>query len=348
MPYNGAVLIPSPDRPVAPAMTCALECAHASREFLNLEIVDPQAPHRPENARFWFIAAISFRQLSDMLKSVKHLIGPDAIVTGFVFDSYFSGRLEGLPDIIKRKTRFVSNLRRFNRIYCPFQALIAQQAASYGLNMAYLPIGVDAIRFGACANMAARYITINGYGRQPSALTAVLSDSLNRAGDSFFHYTGHVQIRQVSDPVRHRDHFWQMLRHTRVALAYSPESCDPDQRFPCSFVGQRWFESLAAGCIVAGRRPQAAETDELLNWPDATIELPDDPTEALAALRNLLGDVDRLDAISRRNYSECLRQHDWRWRAACIARDFPESFADLAPRVDALDAAVQATIAGIA
>jgi hypothetical protein len=190
--------------------------------------------------------------------------------------------------------------------------------------MHYLPIGVDALRYGGWVPATRRFVTVNGYGRQPAAVVAGLADRLNRGGDGLFYFTSHVRLGEASDPVRHRDLFWQILRHSRVALAYSPESCDPEGRFPCSFLGQRWYEMLAAGCVVAGKRPRATEVAQQLDWPDATIELPDDPEAAVERVLEIAADTAFIDRVGMMNYAQCLQRHDWRWRIIELRKAYPQ------------------------
>lgn len=342
---NGAVLITSSDRPIAPAVACAVECAKAWSEVLTLEPIDPNNPTRPANDRLWVVVAIDFRQLVNALDSVSRFVPKDAILIGYVFDAFFSRRLDRLPGPAKRVAGLVRKLRRFSAIYSPVKSLIEQQVYNYEIELRYMPIGVDAMQFGAGGMVGERFVDINGYGRQPPALIAALSDHFNRQRAGFLHFTSHVQIGKLLDPSRHREHFWQLLRNSRIALAYAPEAYDPQARFPCSFVGQRWFESMAAGCVVAGRRPHAHETNELLCWPDSTIELPEEPEAALESLLKLGANLDRLEAISHRNYINCLQRHDWRLRARQIAADFPSQFHQFGERIAKVEVAIEERLA---
>ena len=108
-------------------------------------------------------------------------------------------------------------------------------------------------------------------------------------------------------------HFWKMAQSSLIALAYDPKITSP-QRVPMSIVGQRWFESLAAGCVVAGARPATDEADELLDWPEATIELAEAPEEALAQLYALCAEPRKLATIRERNVEHVRARHDWRHR----------------------------------
>lgn len=293
------------------------------------------------------IVAISFKQLVELQRRVAAILSDDTILVGYVFDSYFSEKAKRIPRPLQALLPYFASLRRFDRIYTPFAELIEEQVRQFGLPIAYMAIGVDALGFGGFVPAERRFVTVNGYGRQPAAVVTRLADRLNRSGDGLFHFTSHVRLGEALDPVRHRDLFWQTLRHSCVTLAYSPESCDPDGRFPCSFLGQRWYESLAAGCVVAGKRPRASEVDGQLDWPDATIELPDDPEAAVEEVLAIAADTERVDMIGRRNAIECLQRHDWRWRIIELAKHYPSLLEEqqiaafhnaVAARVDVLSA----------
>jgi hypothetical protein len=107
--------------------------------------------------------------------------------------------------------------------------------------------------------------------------------------------------------------FWSILERSVFSFAFSgfDEERKHVSRFPFPFVGQRWFEAMAAGCVVVGKRPAGEEADALLDWPDSTLELDSDPDVAVEQLLGWLGDPDRLASIGLRNAAEVRGKHDW-------------------------------------
>jgi hypothetical protein len=104
-----------------------------------------------------------------------------------------------------------------------------------------------------------------------------------------------------------------------ITLAYDLKRVDPGNRqFPYSLVAQRWFEGLAAGCVVVGYRPNCPEADELLNWQDATLECPEDPEQFLQFIDELVIDPGRVAAIRQANFQNMLQAHDWGYRVVAI------------------------------
>lgn len=318
---SGALVARPFDAPCSLALTCVNELARVALEGYQLSRIDPENP-LASNADFVFFPALSFAHLNADFSAVRKHIRKDATLVAFVFDAYFSDRYSKVHPAIARHSGMMRNLRRFSAIYSPFLEILDQQKARFGLNLKYLPIGVDALRFAENIPEKDRWIDINGYGRQPDDLVEALADAFNTRRGRVFHYTRHMNASIAKDPIRHRQLFWKLLNHSKIALAYSPESCDPQGRFPCSFVGQRWFESLAAGCVIAGSRPRAVEAEELLDWEGATIEMPSATSDAIDALKDLLTKKDLLSLQSGRNTTECIKRHDWRIRFLEIERDF--------------------------
>lgn len=315
-------------RAVAPSQTCVIECENVFAAALKATIVpvfEPSDDSRPTGFDTLIFVAISHWQLSRTMSAAADLRSRSGTCYAYVFDSFYRYLADwtdrfpaSLRSLVKYGRHEMRNFQKLERIFAPTALTIHEQAEFFGVPFTYIPIGVDAVRFGSARQV--RFIDLNGYGRQPPTVSNHLADAMNAGeNDLFYQYTDHQQAPTITDPTRHREHFWKMLTHSKIALAYAPEAYDPHGRFDCSFVGQRWFESMAAGCVVVGRRPSAPECDVLFDWPDAIIELPEEPREAVAAVLRLLDEPDRLARCSRRNNREAVARHDWRHRIAAMA-----------------------------
>ena len=313
---------------VPPSQTVVIECENVFAAALKATIVpvfEQTDGGDPIGFDTLIFVAINHWQLSRMMSAAVDLRRRSGACYAYVFDSLFryltnwTGRFPApLRSSVKYARHEVRNLRTLKRVFAPTALTLPDQADFFGVPFTYIPIGVDAVRFGSARR--SRCIAVNAYGRQPPDVGNYLADAMNAgASDLIYHHTGHQEISTVSDPTRHRRHFWKLLTHSKLALAYAPEAYDPHQRFDCSFVGQRWFESIAAGCVIVGRRPSAPESDALFDWPDALIDLPEEPHDALDAVLHLLDQPERLARSSQRNYREALERHDWRHRIADMA-----------------------------
>lgn len=136
----------------------------------------------------------------------------------------------------------------------------------------------------------------------------------NFKNNGIYLHTNHTELGQVHDYVSHRRQFWKLLGKSSIAMAYDPMVVNRPGKntFSFSFIGQRWFESLAAGCLVVGRRPTCPEVKNYLDWDDATVELPKDDESVIPFLNELLNDDQRLESAHKRNYVHSLLKNDWR------------------------------------
>jgi hypothetical protein len=115
----------------------------------------------------------------------------------------------------------------------------------------------------------------------------------------------------------------KLLQRAKISLAFHLD-VEPYRARPraSGFVTSRWFESLASGCVVAGKRPLGAMAQEMFDWPGSTIELPDDPQKAAETIEELAANSVLLKAVRARNVVEMCRRHDWRYRIRDIYQHF--------------------------
>jgi len=115
----------------------------------------------------------------------------------------------------------------------------------------------------------------------------------------------------------------KLLQRSKMSLAFhlmvEPEEVRPRA---ADFVTSRWFESLAAGCIILGRRPPGGMAAEMFDWPNALVDLPDRPSEATDFVKSLACDESFLQKARIRNVAEMCRRHDWRYRILDIYNHF--------------------------
>lgn len=324
-------IISARSTPSTPSQLCAHEFENVLGAMLSAPVVpvmmDTVASAIDTSANFdrLIYVAMNYWQLSRMIERSAALRRRSGTCQAYVFDSfhrYLLRWVDRFPAPLRPAARLMRHELRtlgvLSHVFVPTAPLIEEQQTFLGVKHFHLPIGVDAVRFGSVRTD--RTIDVNAYGRQPRALTDLLSDRLNiRDGNRRFHHTDHLAQVTIRDPERHRALFWRTLTDSRIALAYDPEATGDAGRFDCPFVGQRWYESIAAGCAVMGRRPSANEVDQLFDWPEALIELPDDSEAAMAKILALADDASRLTAISRRNHQAALDRHDWRHRVAAMA-----------------------------
>jgi hypothetical protein len=111
---------------------------------------------------------------------------------------------------------------------------------------------------------------------------------------------------------------FKLLHRSRISLAFHLLVEPQGDRPRSMMVTSRWLESLLSGCIVVGKRPVSRMADDMLFWPDATIELSQDPQTASDELVALLARNDELEQQRRTNIFQTLSFHDWRYRIGAL------------------------------
>jgi hypothetical protein len=298
----------------SPAQCCVIEFEDVMIKCLGAELIKPS--HVIENAsskpRTLFVVGLSIYDVDAALRSIKPSIDAFDKVCAYVFDAFLPKSEFKKPVWRKLISTHYRTIRKVSHLFVPFRQSVKEFEQCFNIPVSYMPLAVDVFQHGGYDEH--KIIDVNGYGRQYGELEKMLSVRFNQRGShKVFHHTNHAHMPIIHDAHAHRRLFWQQLRKSRIAMAFDPMHTDLNGRFRFSFVGQRWFESAAAGCVIVGKRPVCAEMDELFNWQDSTIELPDDAVAMADSIEHMLSNWN-LDEIGKRNYAHCLDRHDWRHR----------------------------------
>jgi hypothetical protein len=260
-----------------------------------------------------FCATVNFVDLAPLEPALAELKQRGNRVIVYVFDCWsvaplYSKRRK-VRDQLKPRLRLDHIV---DRLCLPFREAIGMLSPGHQALACHVPMAADTSLVNGLNEL--RPISVIGYGRQIPELSRALAERMNTPASRFFyHHTDHASLRRIEDQRLHRMHFWRMVQASQIALTYDPSWTNP-WGVPLSIVSQRFYECLAAGCVLAGKRPRTAEADELLDWPDAIIDLPDDPALAVDALLDLHSDAARLKHMRERNVEEARSRHDWRHR----------------------------------
>lgn len=192
--------------------------------------------------------------------------------------------------------------------------VVDEVAASLPLNASFLPLATDVLRQGAqhLGNRLERGIDIINYGRTQPDLHQALQRYYNQ-GDSqrmYFHttFTG-------TNVASHQEHIMLMtklLSKSKINICFEPSTLPRFRGYSPLLL--RWLEGWACGCAIVGKRPFGKGVDQLLDWENSTLELPDSASDWIPFFEELLNQGELLLQISQRNYQECLLRHDWRYR----------------------------------
>ena len=80
----------------------------------------------------------------------------------------------------------------------------------------------------------------------------------------------------------------------------------------------RWIHAWTAGCTVIGTRPRGGGVEALTDWPESTLELPENIDDQIPFILDVLDDEEGLRRRRHRNATEALRRHDTRHRLAAL------------------------------
>ncbi|MEO0680023.1 MAG: glycosyltransferase [Pseudomonadota bacterium] len=338
------VLILSNRAPVTSlAEACAFDLEDAFADAVGAEIWpvrDRAAEPTRRDYDLVIAAGTSYLEVEDALR-LAGTARRGALTVGYLFGAYASVLTKTRPPrpYSRRLRPKLWWLKRLDHLFVGMRENVDLLAGALGVPVTYVPMAanvkaVAARPFGARAD---RPISVAGYGRQHPAFASALGRRLNAPGSGeLFYHTNWYRSGAVTDRARYREMFWQILRQSRVALAFDHLFADPGQRGELSYVGPRWFESLAAGCVIAGVAPRTDEARRLLDWTDATVELPEEAEAGAEALIALLADEDRLRAASAETLRQMRLRHDWRHRLRDMLEALGMDAAPVAPAIAAL------------
>lgn len=161
-------------------------------------------------------------------------------------------------------------------------------------------------------NFIDRSIDVISYGRTNSSVHKRLQLHFNEQPSNRIYFHSTFSHPEVINRREHVTLLFKLLSISKISLCFEPSSI---RRFwGYSPIQLRWFEAWISGCTVVGKRPFGKGVPELMDWKNSAIEIPDNSADWIPFFEELLRDRDTLIANSRRNYYECLRRHDWRYR----------------------------------
>jgi hypothetical protein len=246
------------------------------------------------------------RRRAELLSSIPKWRERFDVVIAYIFDSWE-------PAI------YSNNVYHLDHLFVALPEIIDELKQSFGIPVSLIPFAADVLAQGSC--QLKRSIDVTSFGRIPSHYDTVFSNKFNQPGSEQIYYKSTPRTEETFPKLPYemrRDEpdtllLFHILRHSKLTLAFDP-LYPGMRRFPYSFITLRWFYGTATGGAVVGKRPTTPLMDELMNWEDATIELPDDPQKSAKFINELLQDEVRLNSIYKRNYVESLARHDWRHR----------------------------------
>lgn len=261
-----------------------------------------------------------------MIDSITNCRGKFQRIVGWVTDSYF-------------EAGFGREVFNYDAITVTAKEDVNYPQSRYGVAVHQVYQGIDGLAWAPSLDTV-RSIDLIGFGRIPPSYHGHFVSRFHPAHSP--HLYLHSPLGNLTGPTVHleRGMLFKLLHRSRLALAFHLFVEPQGQRPRSMMVTSRWLESLLSGCVVVGKRPVSMMADEMLCWPEATVELADDPHEAGDQLQHLLAHDDDLKAARMRNVREVLLRHDWRHRIADLCVHFqlplPSTLVDDRQRLVAL------------
>jgi hypothetical protein len=260
------------------------------------------------------IVDLDMNSLPEILASIPNRRSRFDLVCAYVFDAFIPASEYAKNSWQRQLSPYSRLISSLDYLFIPMTASLQDFQELYQIPVAMIPIACDVKKFASNKNDE-RYIDVLGYGRQNQEHGKIFSEVYNHPeSPRIYYHTDHMHIGKIHDFYAHRRLFWKILNHSRIALAYDVMRADPQKKFTFSFVGQRWFECLTAGCLIVGNKPKYSEMNDLFFWEDATIEIPDSSQDIIPFIEALLADKERLAAAHQRNQEKARTHHDWRHR----------------------------------
>jgi hypothetical protein len=300
---------------------CAYDAENAFADGLDADILTSDTDIGSLEARYdlALVVGISYPRIEDSLERLLPQVRSriDGPVLGYLFGAYGSNSVNRNP--LKRLLgRRRSIFSRLDRLYLGIEDHAALISDRLGIGTTYLPMAANVLHVAAKPYVSRddRPISVNAFGRQKRDIMNAFCDRLNgpESGELIY-YSNLLQISYAADLWRYRDMFWQLLRRSRISVAFDHFFAN-EGGAQLSYVGPRWFESLAAGTVLIGRAPDTPDRARLLDWTDAAIDLSAVPETATDELLALLADDARIAEASRENLVQMSLRHDWGHRLA--------------------------------
>lgn len=205
-------------------------------------------------------------------------------------------------------------LSDFDFILFTFSSINAFKSL-FGQRVAFLPYGVDAIKFCPYHQRPPRFIDVLSIGSRAHTTHQALLRMAKDDGILYIYDT--FKDLTVYDVDEHRLQLSNLAKRSRYFIV-NPGSIDEPEKIGGQLeIGPRYFEALASGSILLGDQPRSNEFNGIFNWPDAVIHVPYGSENIREVIHALDKDVIRQVRISNQNIVEALSKHDWahRWES---------------------------------
>jgi hypothetical protein len=125
------------------------------------------------------------------------------------------------------------------------------------------------------ASLGERLIHFSSYGRRYPALHEVIKEFCEKKG-LYYDYTTHDGLHPVVDSAElYKQYAWH-LNHSLFTFSWPVEFTNPARSGHLHPITCRWFEAMASGTIILGKKPA---NDIFKDWLDDDLVIDIDPSQ---------------------------------------------------------------------
>jgi hypothetical protein len=213
---------------------------------------------------------------------------------------------------------FLRMLDKFDLVMLYYSQTVEPLSKKIGPKCAFLPPGVETIRFCPYPTPPWRSIDVYSIGRRSEITHRNLLKLAAENGIFYLHDS--IAVNQVLDAKEHRILFANIAKRSRYFIVNPGYIDRPEIRGDQMEIGNRYFEGAASGTVMLGERPKNAVFEKLFDWPDAVVHLDYDSSEIDRIINDLDRQPERQERIRRTNVAQSLLRHDWAYRWEAIIK----------------------------
>lgn len=201
-------------------------------------------------------------------------------------------------------------LRQFDHVIVGLKGTVPALSDYLGKPCAFIPGGIDALRFCPYPDPPERVIDVYNMGRRSPGTHDALLAWAAQSGRFYLYDT--VTALEAKDIVQHRLQLAELTKRTRFFIANKARIDNPDVTAGQDEPGLRFFEGAAAGAVMIGEPPMNSDAyNELFDWPDAVISVPFGSQDIPDVMAGLDRDPERIARIRTNNVVNSLTRFDW-------------------------------------
>ena len=180
-----------------------------------------------------------------------------------------------------------------------------------GCQTIWMPEAIDMARYNSAVPLESREIDVLEFGRQYGWLRETIEQPLAASHHNYLH--GPESYANERPLFGDRTLFASTLANSKITICVPRSMTHPEEHRKAETITQRYFESMASGCLVYGHCPQ--ELGDLFGY-NPVVEM--DSTDPAAQLLDLLKNVAQYQPLISRNLARMNEVGCWDARVSAM------------------------------